>query len=131
MWGEILKNGGDMLLPYRSKKPCRHPGCPALISPKQSPPYCEDHIKGRHRSYDDHRKTATERGYDYRWQKARKSFLKKNPLCVHCQQENIIKPATVVDHIKPHRGDMKLFWDRDNWQPLCETHHNRKTAQGR
>ena len=21
---------------------------------------------------------------------------------------------TVVDHIKPHRGDMKLFWDRGN-----------------
>lgn len=35
--------------------------------------------------------------------------------------------ATVVDHIKPHRGDKKLFWDRGNWQPLCEHHHNVKT----
>ncbi len=34
---------------------------------------------------------------------------------------------TVVDHIKPHRGDRKLFWDRGNWQPLCEHHHNVKT----
>lgn len=34
---------------------------------------------------------------------------------------------TVVDHIVPHRGDQKLFWDRGNWQPLCEHHHNVKT----
>ena len=37
--------------------------------------------------------------------------------------------ATVVDHIKPHRGDQKLFWDRSNWQPLCEHHHNVKTLR--
>lgn len=35
--------------------------------------------------------------------------------------------VTVVDHIVPHRGDQKLFWDRSNWQPLCEHHHNVKT----
>jgi 5-methylcytosine-specific restriction protein A len=38
-------------------------------------------------------------------------------------------PATVVDHIVPHRGNQKLFWDRKNWQSLCKTHHDRKTAQ--
>jgi 5-methylcytosine-specific restriction endonuclease McrA len=33
--------------------------------------------------------------------------------------------ATVVDHIKPHRGDQSLFWDKNNnWAALCETHHN-------
>lgn len=32
-----------------------------------------------------------------------------------------------MDHIKPHRGDQKLFWDRGNWQPLCVHHHNVKT----
>lgn len=34
---------------------------------------------------------------------------------------------TVGDHIVPHRGDQKLFWDRSNWKPLCEHHHNVKT----
>ncbi|WP_349253802.1 HNH endonuclease signature motif containing protein [Bradyrhizobium sp. CB2312] len=34
------------------------------------------------------------------------------------------KPAVVVDHIKPHRGDRALFWDKGNWQPLCTHHHN-------
>ena len=41
--------------------------------------------------------------------------------------EGKITEATVVDHIIPHRGDMKLFWDKSNWQPLCEHHHNVKT----
>ena len=24
---------------------------------------------------------------------------------------------------------MKLFWDRDNWQPLCKQCHDKKTAR--
>jgi hypothetical protein len=32
--------------------------------------------------------------------------------------------AVVVDHIVPHRGDMKLFWDSGNWQSLCKTCHD-------
>ena len=51
----------------------------------------------------------------------------ENPFCVKCYEEGHITMATVVDHIKPHRGDKKLFWDRGNWQPLCEHHHNVKT----
>jgi 5-methylcytosine-specific restriction protein A len=37
------------------------------------------------------------------------------------------RKATVVDHIIPHRGDEKLFWDRDNWQALCKSCHDHKT----
>jgi 5-methylcytosine-specific restriction protein A len=37
--------------------------------------------------------------------------------------------ATVVDHIKPHRGDQTLFWDRSNWQALCKQHHDEKTGK--
>ncbi|TPW30330.1 HNH endonuclease, partial [Martelella alba] len=33
-------------------------------------------------------------------------------------------PAVVVDHIRPHRGNDDLFWDRANWQPLCRHCHN-------
>ena len=39
-----------------------------------------------------------------------------------------ITPATVVDHIKPHHGDQRLFWDVGNWQSLCKAHHDSKTA---
>ena len=61
--------------------------------------------------------------YNYRWQKARKAYLQNNPLCVFCKEENRIEAATVVDHIIPHKGDYKLFWDETNWQSLCCTHH--------
>ena len=36
--------------------------------------------------------------------------------------------AREVDHIEPHKGDDTLFWDQDNWQPLCKPCHSRKTA---
>ena len=75
------------------------------------------------------RETAAERGYGYRWQKAREGWLRSHPLCVHCEREGRVVAATDVDHIKPHRGDMALFWDSENnWQSLCHSHHSLKTA---
>ncbi|MEZ2406927.1 HNH endonuclease signature motif containing protein [Bosea sp. RCC_152_1] len=34
------------------------------------------------------------------------------------------KPANVVDHIIPHKGNALLRDDRSNWQPLCAPCHN-------
>jgi len=76
-------------------------------------------------------KTANQRGYNYKWQKARESYLKKNPLCIHCENEGKIKLAEVVDHIEDHKGDQVLFWNKENWQGLCTTCHNKKTAKTR
>lgn len=69
-------------------------------------------------------KTTAERGYDYRWEKARASYLRLHPICVMCHEAGIYTPANVVDHKVPHRGDMVLFWDRSNWQALCTPHHS-------
>lgn len=41
-----------------------------------------------------------------------------------CEAQGRITAATVVDHIKPHKGDQGLFWDRANWQALCKPHHD-------
>jgi 5-methylcytosine-specific restriction protein A len=71
--------------------------------------------------------TAAANGYGYRWQQARIAFLQDHPLCAQCQQCGRATPATVVDHIAPHRGDMLLFWDRNNWQPLCASCHGVKS----
>ncbi|AFR18473.1 HNH endonuclease [Burkholderia pseudomallei] len=38
-------------------------------------------------------------------------------------------PASVVDHIVPHRGDAHLFWDQSNWQAMSKSCHDRKTAR--
>jgi 5-methylcytosine-specific restriction protein A len=74
------------------------------------------------------RPTAAQRGYDYSWQKARLGYLADHPLCVPCGERGLTMAATVVDHIVPHKGDKTLFWSSDNWQSLCATCHNRKTA---
>lgn len=41
-----------------------------------------------------------------------------------CRAEDRLTPATVVDHIQPHRGDSALFWSESNWQSLCAPHHD-------
>lgn len=66
------------------------------------------------------RPSARERGYDSKWRQAREAFLKDHPACVRCGA-----PSSVVDHITPHRGDLKLFWSRRNWQALCRSCHSR------
>lgn len=74
------------------------------------------------------RPSAYARGYDGRWRKAARAFLQEHPLCVrHLEKQRLVE-ATVVDHVRPHRGDYELFWDRSNWQALCKPCHDRKTA---
>jgi len=76
------------------------------------------------------RENAAQRGYGSRWKVARKHFLDRHPLCVECLKNGKMTPATVVDHIVPHRGDPKLFWDNANWQALCKSCHDHKTGTG-
>lgn len=110
-------------MPNRPKKPCSYPNCPALVETGKS--YCNDHDKKQRQAYDRHRGTANERGYDARWRKASREFLSRaeNAICAMCG----LRPATLVDHIIPHKGDMKLFWDESNWQGACKRCHDVKT----
>ena len=69
-------------------------------------------------------KSTAERGYGGRWQRERKRFLFKHPMCCYCERDGRVTAATVVDHIIPHRGDQVLFWDQSNWQALCAPCHD-------
>lgn len=62
--------------------------------------------------------------YGRKWERERLRHLSLNPLCVHCLKLKRIEAATVVDHIKPHKGDVKLFRDRNNLQSLCKHCHD-------
>jgi len=68
-------------------------------------------------------------GYGPRWRRARAAFLAEHPLCAACQALGRVVPATVVDHVVPHRGDQRLFWDQSNWAPACKRCHDAKTAR--
>ena len=109
-------------MPMKPKVPCKHPGCAALIPSGQK--YCDRH-KVMH---PEEIRPAAGRGYTAAWRRASKAFLRDvQPLCRQCLKEGRYTKATVVDHIVPHRGNSKLFWDRNNWQGLCKRCHDRKT----
>jgi 5-methylcytosine-specific restriction enzyme A len=49
-----------------------------------------------------------------------------HPVCALCESRNIITPATVVDHLVPHKGDKHAFM-YGPVQSLCvECHNNTK-----
>jgi 5-methylcytosine-specific restriction protein A len=109
---------------YAPPHPCNHPGCSALTTA----PYCQDHARERRQRFDRERGSAAARGYDSKWRRTRQGFLRKHPLCAEHERQGEVVSAVVVDHIRPHKGDRALFWDRYNWQPLCKACHDRKTA---
>lgn len=49
-------------------------------------------------------------------------------MCRACLAEGRLVAAECVDHIVPHKGNSLLFWDKRNWQPLCNACHSHKTA---
>lgn len=106
------------------KKLCGVPGCSTLTKNT----HCSKHERKWH--FNKPRPSAHRRLYDHRWRKASKAFLASNPMCRAHAAEGVHCLATVVDHIKPHRGDVDLFWDEGNWQGLCKRKHDEKTARG-
>lgn len=93
----------------------------------------ERHKRERRRAFDKQRAANQPWRKWYfgkRWIESRRLFLGKNPLCVECLKLGKTEPATVVDHVIPHRGDYDRFWDVNNWAALCKQHHDRKTGSG-
>lgn len=116
-------------MPQSAKKPCSKPGCPNLTNGG----YCGKHHKQKEREYENSRESAAKRGYTREWYAAVAVWRARDPenreFCVECKKMGILEPGPITDHIVPHKGDWKLFWDQDNWEPMCEHHHNSKTAK--
>ena len=101
--------------------PCQG-GCGRLVATPGTCSSC--------RRIGDHgRKNSYQRGYNGRWKRESRLFLRANPICV-CdgQAQGCNGEATVTDHRIPHKGDPALFWDATNWQPMSKVCHDRKTA---
>jgi 5-methylcytosine-specific restriction endonuclease McrA/shikimate kinase len=114
-------------LPKSPPKPCAHPGCRQLVSGST---YCTSHERVQRRARQETpRGNRHQRGYTNTWVRASKAFLAKYPLCRRCSEKGVVQVAQVTDHISPHKGDMALFWDETNWQPLCKRCHDFKTAR--
>jgi 5-methylcytosine-specific restriction endonuclease McrA len=58
------------------------------------------------------------------WLRRRQLQLTAHPLCKFCTDRGAVTRATVVDHVKPHRGDWNKFC-LGELQSLCASCHDR------
>lgn len=58
------------------------------------------------------------------WRKLRAEHLTREPWCRMHEARGEHVAAGHVDHIKAHRGNAALFFDRGNLQSLCARCHN-------
>jgi 5-methylcytosine-specific restriction protein A len=64
-----------------------------------------------------------------RWARLRAFILLRD--IYTCRMCGRIATRPTVDHVEPHRGDPRLFWDPENLQTLCKSpcHDKHKQAQ--
>jgi 5-methylcytosine-specific restriction protein A len=109
-------------MPGLPLRPCKHTGCPALVASG----YCDKHKppvpKRRGEAGEWH-----ELYNSSHWRMMRAEQLIIELYCRMCTAEGKRVRATDVDHVIPHRGNRKLFYDKKNLQSLCHRHHSKKT----
>lgn len=63
------------------------------------------------------------------WKKLRIDHISEEPMCRYClERDGSLVAADIVDHITPHKGDEKKFFNPNNLQSLCESCHNGEKA---
>jgi 5-methylcytosine-specific restriction protein A len=58
------------------------------------------------------------------WKRLRRRQLSREPACRLCAQMGRMTAGTIVDHIRPHKGDPVLAYDERNLQVLCKQCHD-------
>ena len=59
------------------------------------------------------------------WKNLRQIVFHRDPICKICNR----RPSSVADHIKDHKGNLKLFYDLENLRGLCKPCHDKKTGE--
>ena len=112
-------------MPTHSPRPCAMPGCPRLVGEGSR---CAEHRLPA-RARESARASASARGYGSAWAVKRDAWIKAHPLCADprgAHPPHSLVRAKIVDHIVPLRQGGKD--DDSNYQSLCMTCHNYKTA---
>jgi 5-methylcytosine-specific restriction enzyme A len=58
------------------------------------------------------------------WKRIRTAHLARFPLCQRCLTEGRMTAATVVHHVKAHKGNLELFYDGENLASSCAKCHD-------
>lgn len=123
-------------MPFAPARPCR--SCRKATTEKGGYcPDCKPKVRQQRRQTETWRQTTGARGgtidiyQSSRWKREREAFLVERPLCECdvCKAESRVTAATVVHHLKPHRGDLLLFWSWENWSPRAKACHDRETMR--
>lgn len=85
------------------------------------------HQQKRKAERDAQRPSSSARGYTSKWSRESKLWLAQ-PGREHCSC-GCGRNANMVDHIVAPKGNMKLFWDRANWQPMFSGCNSRKNIR--
>jgi 5-methylcytosine-specific restriction protein A len=105
--------------PYKPKKPCSYPGCPALTDGGR----CELHKRKAWEGNKQELRVLKGRTL----QGARDRLFNESPLCAECLKVGRDTAATIRDHVIPlAQGGRDTD---DNTQSLCKDCHNKKTQQ--
>lgn len=96
---ELPKASADVP-PPKALKPCRKVGLSHISIMAKRPDYRSEEAKAYRHLY-----------WTQRWRKKAKAQREEEPLCRRCAARGLIVPATVANHIIPHRGDLTLFWE--------------------
>jgi 5-methylcytosine-specific restriction protein A len=97
---------------------CAEPGCPSLTDHTR----CDTHRKQKRRQEDRRRPTATQRGYNKRWERTRRTLLNAMPYC-ECGAK-----ATDVHHLDGKGPKGPRGHDMFNLKAMCHACHSRITA---
>ena len=105
---------------------CSQPGCPTLVPNGRCPVHTREQ-----RVVTSRFQVGATRYDSARWRRTARAFRATHPFCVNAERGD--PGCTLVteelDHIEPHRGDERLFWNPENWQPMCASCHAAKTAR--
>ncbi len=59
------------------------------------------------------------------WKRLHDFILARDPICKVCDRA----PSKVADHIRDHKGNNNLFFDRNNLRGVCKPCHDSKTGK--
>ena len=120
----IMSRNGVRLVPRKPKRPCSYTSCPHLTDGR----FCEEHQKQENKYYEKYQRSPqVKKRYGYQWRKIRAKFVKDNPLCVKCLEQDRLTPVEEVHHILPlSKGGTH---DVDNLMALCKSCHSKITAE--
>ncbi|MFD7990747.1 HNH endonuclease [Streptomyces mexicanus] len=112
-------------MPRRAMQVCPTPGCPELTTGGRCAACAS---KAAHR-----RPSPTAKGYDARWERTRRAYLRTHPYC-ECDECEALPPllrprATEVNH-RDGLGPLgPRGHDWANLQAMTHAHHSRHTAR--